>query len=324
VGFGVLLALGLVGLAACNGSGESGAGKSSCPLTVDAEAWNVFRATGDRIMAGETPTLKEMEAFAATPGARTWCRSMQPLNPNSRNLANWLQSAFEDKLGKPKREKPLSNRFAMGRSYRFSYDQRAAIDSMLAIISTPDTMCSLYDRILAWVDPDSLPATVPLVFVPGRPALVFESDTLLVDTGVLAAGGVHQTLAQVLSLAYRNYQVPNDENPLECEGAKAVVESWRRIRGDGIGAFLEKRIDTYFGTEHPTLKNVAIRSQDIMITANKLTAYSDSTLGRILGDADALAGSGGGYARNVFPQMSVSWNTYPNHIGHEASPGCFR
>jgi hypothetical protein len=30
------------------------------------------------------------------------------------------------------------------------------------------------------------------------------------------------------------------------------------------------------------------------------------------------------YAKNFFPKMKVSWNTYPNHIGHFYSPGCFR
>lgn len=30
------------------------------------------------------------------------------------------------------------------------------------------------------------------------------------------------------------------------------------------------------------------------------------------------------YYRNFFPSMKVSWNTYPNHIGHFYSPGCFR
>jgi nitrate/TMAO reductase-like tetraheme cytochrome c subunit len=38
----------------------------------------------------------------------------------------------------------------------------------------------------------------------------------------------------------------------------------------------------------------------------------------------AIAGVQGVYARNVFPAMRVGWGTYPNHIGHEASPGCFR
>jgi NapC/NirT cytochrome c family, N-terminal region len=30
------------------------------------------------------------------------------------------------------------------------------------------------------------------------------------------------------------------------------------------------------------------------------------------------------YAVNVFPNMNVWWDTYPNHIGHDQSPGCFR
>lgn len=30
------------------------------------------------------------------------------------------------------------------------------------------------------------------------------------------------------------------------------------------------------------------------------------------------------YAANIFPGMAVTWGSYPNHIGHEQSPGCFR
>jgi len=30
------------------------------------------------------------------------------------------------------------------------------------------------------------------------------------------------------------------------------------------------------------------------------------------------------YAWNVFPHMQVDWSTYPNHIGHQDTPGCFR
>ena len=37
--------------------------------------------------------------------------------------------------------------------------------------------------------------------------------------------------------------------------------------------------------------------------------------------ADTLAGI---YARNVFPAMRVSWGTYPNNLGHQDFPGCFR
>jgi len=37
--------------------------------------------------------------------------------------------------------------------------------------------------------------------------------------------------------------------------------------------------------------------------------------GKTLGDA---------YCWNNFPHMKVTWNLYPNHIGHQGSPGCFR
>jgi nitrate/TMAO reductase-like tetraheme cytochrome c subunit len=30
------------------------------------------------------------------------------------------------------------------------------------------------------------------------------------------------------------------------------------------------------------------------------------------------------YSRNVFPKMQVTWGTYPNNLGHQNFPGCFR
>jgi hypothetical protein len=30
------------------------------------------------------------------------------------------------------------------------------------------------------------------------------------------------------------------------------------------------------------------------------------------------------YSKNVFPEMNVKWGVYPNHLGHEDFPGCFR
>jgi hypothetical protein len=36
---------------------------------------------------------------------------------------------------------------------------------------------------------------------------------------------------------------------------------------------------------------------------------------RVLGDI---------YSTNVFPEMKVTWGTYPDHIGHQDFPGCFR
>ena len=38
----------------------------------------------------------------------------------------------------------------------------------------------------------------------------------------------------------------------------------------------------------------------------------------------AIAGTQDVWARNVFPAMNVTWGTYPNHMGHIDTPGCFR
>jgi hypothetical protein len=42
---------------------------------------------------------------------------------------------------------------------------------------------------------------------------------------------------------------------------------------------------------------------------------------RIAAAADAVADI---YRRNVFPAMRVGWGTYPDNLGHESFPGCFR
>ena len=38
----------------------------------------------------------------------------------------------------------------------------------------------------------------------------------------------------------------------------------------------------------------------------------------------AIAGTQQVYARNVFPGMNVTWGSYPNNLGHQDFPGCFR
>jgi hypothetical protein len=38
----------------------------------------------------------------------------------------------------------------------------------------------------------------------------------------------------------------------------------------------------------------------------------------------AVTGVQAAYSENVFPEMNIEWETYPNHIGHMENPGCFR
>ena len=64
------------------------------------------------------------------------------------------------------------------------------------------------------------------------------------------------------------------------------------------------------------------------ITAELTTYYQDNypevASGRAQDIADAAATLSDIYSVNVFPNMKVWWNTYPEHIGHERSEGCYR
>lgn len=54
------------------------------------------------------------------------------------------------------------------------------------------------------------------------------------------------------------------------------------------------------------------------------TQNSALASGRGAAVVQAGAALGDIWSWNVFPQMKVTWDTYPDHLGHEQSPGCWR
>ena len=61
----------------------------------------------------------------------------------------------------------------------------------------------------------------------------------------------------------------------------------------GLKAYYQKEFPQFYETQKDRIQNAVSALQDI-------------------------------YSRNVFPEMKISWGTYPSHIGHENFPGCFR
>ena len=52
--------------------------------------------------------------------------------------------------------------------------------------------------------------------------------------------------------------------------------------------------------------------------------YPEVAAERVADIEAAATALGDAYSVNVFPTMNVWWDTYPNHLGHEQSDGCFR
>lgn len=80
------------------------------------------------------------------------------------------------------------------------------------------------------------------------------------------------------------------------EGLKALQASY--TSQDEARAKIASALDTFYTKERPTADR-----------------------GRI---AAAAAELGDIYSTNVFPSLNIRWGTYPSHLGHMNSPGCFR
>jgi hypothetical protein len=71
---------------------------------------------------------------------------------------------------------------------------------------------------------------------------------------------------------------------------------------------------------HEAAREAIVEQLQAFYTENYPDVAAEKT-DAIRAAGDALADA---YAVNVFPQMNVWWDTYPNHIGHEQSDGCTR
>ncbi len=81
-------------------------------------------------------------------------------------------------------------------------------------------------------------------------------------------------------------------------------------------------VDT-LAKEYPTraAAHDGIKKDILAFYADK---YPDLSTARAVDIQKLVDGVTGIYDQNVFPEMNVSWKTYPSNMGHRNSPGCFR
>jgi hypothetical protein len=109
------------------------------------------------------------------------------------------------------------------------------------------------------------------------------------------------------------FRMPSEEVDLALQQGR-IPGSLPYIRREGIRV-LKAEYSTHEEARH-----------GIALAINSFYEMSYPDLPRGPGSAVQQAGQTLGeiHCTNVFPSMNVSWGTYPNHIGHETSTGCFR
>jgi hypothetical protein len=68
-------------------------------------------------------------------------------------------------------------------------------------------------------------------------------------------------------------------------------------------------------------RDTGIREVGARLASFYSTKYPQADPGAVQNAAEAVQSI---YSSNVFPDMKLTWGTYPNNIGHQDSPGCFR
>ena len=109
-----------------------------------------------------------------------------------------------------------------------------------------------------------------------------------------------------------NYRTPEYEVDLAINEGR-IDRSLPYVKREGVRILTEKVYESHEAARAGIAKSLGEFYAKNYPDLAKSEAVAQA--GQALGDA---------YTWNNFPQMKVVWNTYPNHLGHKQSPGCFR
>ena len=108
------------------------------------------------------------------------------------------------------------------------------------------------------------------------------------------------------------YRSPEFEVDLALEEGR-IDRSLPYIRREGVRIITEKEYPSHEAAREGIA--AAVKAYYAQNYPDVAASPAVEQAGKALGDA---------YAWNNFPHMKVTWNLYPNHIGHQQTPGCFR
>jgi hypothetical protein len=110
---------------------------------------------------------------------------------------------------------------------------------------------------------------------------------------------IEQSPARAVDAALASGFLPRDLPFVRREAVAALGESG--AEGSNAERRLAARLTAFYAKEFPDLARA-----------------SDARIGQAIATVRRL------HSGNVFPAMKVTWGTYPDHVGHTDSPGCFR
>ncbi|MDX2474492.1 MAG: hypothetical protein QNL91_12370 [Candidatus Krumholzibacteria bacterium] len=297
-------------------AGAGGADKTGqdCQITMNIAPWTAFADMTNRMAAGQEVPRAELEAYCELPAVTAWRQSQAPNVPRVVNMVNWIEGAWWDELGKTGKRKLNSNRVALGREYRYSQANGAEIDAMLAELATEARLCEIRNLADRWLSPGKVPTPLVLNFLPAMAEVRIFENEFIIDTGVLRAGGVDQTVQQIVTLLYRNLEAVPGDSPIEVDGEQAVAECLRVMMNEGVAGWIEQTTAIHFDRNHPSLYKVQIIPEDFFRKAQETAGNFERILPSLLADPAVMSAQGLSFARtltgnNAFSQTGIAMAT---------------
>ena len=138
-----------------------------------------------------------------------------------------------------------------------------------------------------------------MAFLPAKPEIRYHAGVVLVDTGVLVAGGSAQVVKQIAGLLYRRFLPASGVNPLELDGEASLAAAFTLLRNEGLANWIEDRPHTYFKSEHPSLGKVAVVPESFISTANFAVGLADSLLPGMFADPARMQAEAQTFSRTL-------------------------
>ena len=261
-------------------------------LRIDAAGWRSFRALGDQITSGEPRTLEELSALGDQASFRFWRNCQKPTPPQASRVGRWLEVAFRSELDRtdPKKETRVPR--TMGASYQYSYRFAESVDRQVQEWSDPEHQANFLARAHRWVNPASLPDPLTIHFLPTLPELLYCSGELIVDTGVLVAGGNRQLEGQLIALLYRNLQAIPFPGNQDSTGESSVANTFRILQNEGIPAWIENLPFTVFRPDHHSLHRVDLVPENFFRAGVRTIQFMNRHLPEMFSDPGIMGSKG--------------------------------
>ncbi len=304
----LLLSILLLGAAGCGQKADTDAASgqaattsthADCGLVVNAKPWVAFLDMANRMAAGQEVPRAELEAYGQMPAVDAWRRSLTPNVPRVAALANWLEGAWWEKLGRTGKHKVVADGRSMGRSFLYSHQHQTQIDELIAAFNSDEYACRVRDLNALWISPDNISSPLVLNILPTMAEVRIFENEIFIDTGVLQAGSKEQTVRLITSLLYRNLEAVPGKPPLESTGEQAIAECLRVMMNEGMAALIEQTLNLEFDPRHHTLHKIQMVPEDYYRKAQYTLGLFAEQLPVMFADDAVMAARGGTFARTL-------------------------